>query len=261
MITGIYRIYNTITKRSYIGSSKDCEERIKRHLRDLKKGKHHNFRLQRAWNQSGEDAFETSIIEECCNDKLFEREEFYLNKYGLKILYNFTAVASGGDILSTHPNKVDIRKRINQALIKRVLDMSPEERQATYAKYGEANGMFGKTHTDEVKQRISNFHKGNKYALGNKLSPEHRKQISERMKQYTGDKNPFYGKTHTEEVKRTISLKARGRKPLNRKKVIVNDTLYDSVTECSRQLKVCPATIIHRIKSSNPLYKSYTYQI
>ena len=43
------------------------------------------------------------------------------------------------------------------------------------------------------------------------------------------------------------------------KKVIINDVIYESVTEASRQLNVCPATIIYRIKSKSKQYLNYNY--
>ena len=49
----------------------------------------------------------------------------------------------------------------------------------------------------------------------------------------------------------------KGKKPVNMKKVKINNVVYESVTEASRQINVSPATIIYRIKSKN--YYNYEY--
>jgi len=67
---------------------------------------------------------------------------------------------------------------------------------------GEKNGMYGKTHSQEVKDFIS---KNNK---GREITKERRKQLSE---QTTGAGNPNYGKhrPHTEEEKDIIRLASK----------------------------------------------------
>lgn len=74
-----------------------------------------------------------------------------------------------------------------------------------------------------------------------------------------GDKNPFYGKHHTQETKDKLSKLREGNKPPNMQKVLINDIEYESVTEASRQLNVCPSTMIFRIKSPNPKFQKYFY--
>lgn len=66
---------------------------------------------------------------------------------------------------------------------------------------GEKNGMYGKTHSDENKRKISERTKGNKYRLGKKFTP---KQKAYRSKLFSGSGNSFYGKYHTEESKQKI---------------------------------------------------------
>ena len=56
MITGPGRVY--------IGSSDDILRRWKSHLSQLRDGRHHNYRLQAAWNEHGEAAFAFTVVEE-----------------------------------------------------------------------------------------------------------------------------------------------------------------------------------------------------
>jgi hypothetical protein len=59
---GVYRI--TGPGRVYIGSSDDIPRRSKSHRSQLRGGRHHNYRLQAAWNEYGEAAFALAVIEE-----------------------------------------------------------------------------------------------------------------------------------------------------------------------------------------------------
>ena len=64
MTSGIYRIYCKSEDKSYIGKSINIEERWKNHLNGLKKGKHHNKKLQKDFNKYGKDDFEFSVLKE-----------------------------------------------------------------------------------------------------------------------------------------------------------------------------------------------------
>lgn len=48
-----------------------------------------------------------------------------------------------------------------------------------------------------------------------------------------------------------------GKKPVNSKKVKIDNIIYESLTEASRKLNVVPATILYRIRSKN--YPTYEY--
>jgi len=60
----IYAINRTGTSEEYIGSSINFKSRWKKHLFDLRKGKHHCPALQTAWAQYGERAFSFVILDE-----------------------------------------------------------------------------------------------------------------------------------------------------------------------------------------------------
>ena len=78
---GIYCIENTTNCKKYIGLSRNIEQRWNEHLSKLRRGKHGNVYLQRAWNNCGEDAFKFYIVELCDSNVLSEREEYYIAKY------------------------------------------------------------------------------------------------------------------------------------------------------------------------------------
>ena len=88
-ISCVYKIYSRINKKTYIGSTKNFEQRKKVHLRDLKLNKHHNHRIQKDFNEYGENNFEFVIID-LTNDLLL-REQYYIDN--TKKLYNITKSA------------------------------------------------------------------------------------------------------------------------------------------------------------------------
>lgn len=81
-----------------------------------------------------------------------------------------------------------------------------EEKSRTMA--GAGNHMFGKTHSEESKRKMSDFHKGRlPWNTGKVLSESHRKNIS---KSNSGKNNHMFGKTHSEESKKKISTRHKG---------------------------------------------------
>lgn len=70
----IYKI--TIGKKVYIGSTVDIKGRKNSHLRELKKNKHANAKLQRAYNKRKEFIWE--VLEECNEIDRWKRESFWI---------------------------------------------------------------------------------------------------------------------------------------------------------------------------------------
>ena len=190
---GIYRIKNLKNKKCYYGSSKNIEKRWRTHLNNLKNGKHHNVHLQRSWDKYGEDNFVFELVEECGETILLELEQKYLD---LNPEFNIGVKSSGGDNLTKNPNKEDIVRKMTQSVRKRYELMSEDERKEKHSqpmdknpnwkggtsfkycecglkispnnnscincrdKSGEKNPFFGKQHTEETKNRLSEKRKG-----------------------------------------------------------------------------------------------------
>ena len=106
----IYEIKNKITGKRYIGSSKDYKVRWKRHLNELLKDKHHCSYLQRSFNKHGSEAFSFSIIKELNSiEEMLSEEELLLNSN--EDLFNSSKQASGGDLISYHPDIENIKEK------------------------------------------------------------------------------------------------------------------------------------------------------
>lgn len=183
MNTGIYEIYNTVTKKRYIGSTtRDFKKRWGGHRHRLRKNKHHSKHLQNTWNKYGEDNFEFRIIEFCKPEHCIQREQWWMDLYGV----------------------ADRNYGYNLACF--------------------AGNTVGHTVSEELKNKLRNLKKGNKYALGRKRSDETKQKIRlaklgtkhseeycrKRSLMFKGENNPNYGKTHTEETRRKISERLKG---------------------------------------------------
>ncbi|WP_296867100.1 GIY-YIG nuclease family protein [uncultured Methanobrevibacter sp.] len=103
MTSGIYKLTNCSTGKSYIGQSKNIEKRINEHITDLDNGSHHNRYLQEDWQYYD---FEWAFIEETRpnRDILNKREIFWISYFDTKRNgYNETC---GGDFYEESDSKI-----------------------------------------------------------------------------------------------------------------------------------------------------------
>lgn len=71
---------------------------------------------------------------------------------------------------------------------------------------GQSNPMYGQTHNEETRRKMSESH------MGKKLSPESvAKSVSARIGKYSGSNNYWYGKKHTEETRKKMRETAKNK--------------------------------------------------
>lgn len=118
----------------------------------------------------------------------------------------------------------ETRKKISEANTGKLGNNWSDEQKRNHSKLmSEKNPFKGKTHTNEVKQRISEANKKPK-------SKEHKRKISETLK---------------------------GNKPGNMVQVEIEGMLYESVTDASIKTGINMSTLRNRIKSKSDKYKNY----
>lgn len=256
---GSYILVHKPTGNFYVGSSSNVDRRISIHLNQLRKGIHHNFNFQRLWNANPtvtEFVFPTTDREEA-----YTLEQIIINNnLDNDKLLNIGISVKGGDNLTRNPNKDLIVSKITDKIRERNSSYSPLERKLIYGKYGEKNGMWGKTHTPEVKKLLSDNMKKRTPRSGFKLSEAQKSKLSECAKLRVGPKNPFYGKKHTEETKKKLRERFfdNPRVSKQNRKVKIGSKVYISVSEAARQLGVSPALIIYRLRNTAK-YPNYSY--
>jgi group I intron endonuclease len=258
--TGVYTLTNPRTGEFYVGSSKNIKKRCERHTRELILGNHHCSLLQKVWNKNNNLVINTFPTE--TREEAYVLEQDFFDRYkDSPLLLNIVLQAKGGDTLTRDPNRTQRIEKIKQSVINRMLELTKEEKSLLFGLPGSKNGMWGKTHTEEMRRRFSEMHKGNKYNLGAVFSEEHRRKISVNASKRVGELNGFYGKAHSEETRKRISeaKKANPILPPNTRKVKVDDKVYESLTEASRQLNISPALMVYRINSTKDKYSGYCY--
>jgi group I intron endonuclease len=162
--------------------------------------------LNKAINKYGIDAFEIQVVASAKTiPDLKELEKQLIVQYQTKVPngYNLT---DGGDGLTGYRHTEEQKKRYGDA--KRGTVHSTETKQKMKdAHLGENNHFYGKSHSEETKQRISATKQANptRYWLGKQRNEETCKKISESL---TGQ----LGRPHTEESKKKISLAHIGKK-------------------------------------------------
>ena len=171
IICGIYSIENIVNHKKYIGQSVNIKSRWRHHKTDLNSGIHDNDYLQKSWNKYGEQNFEFKILEECSDDKLNERERYYIDLYDtMNRDYGYNLKSGGQD--TNYVTKY-VRNKISEGN-KKYYEEHPEAKIKNSIKaykqwsnpeikakiMGENNGMYGKTHTEEARKKISEVQKG-----------------------------------------------------------------------------------------------------
>lgn len=179
MTGSIYLILNTVNCKFYLGSAKDPAKRVHSHYLSLKRGDHHCVLLQRSWNKYGETAF-MAFIHSSGHENAIEVEQRYLDFYFLNHrskLLNVSPCAKGGYIVGQLPNAAEIHQSISEKMkgkpsLFKGIDFDgrygPERAAEIIQKIkdnlgdrtGENNSFFGRTHTDEFKQQLSERRKG-----------------------------------------------------------------------------------------------------
>lgn len=262
----IYKIINKTSDKFYIGSTLNPHNREYVHFKDLEQHRHHCIHLQRAYDKEGADNFEFVIIRE----RDFENEndlrlleERYINFcWDSGKLYNVSKMGNGGDLTSYHPLLEEIKEKQRIATKMKWEAKTEEEKEAYSQKMrGRGNPNFGNKWSDEQRQHASkikkeyfkthdNFIKGKtlEEAYGKEKAEQIRQKMSEIASQKTGEKNPFYGKHHSEEQKKKWSEMRMGQIPADAKKVLYNDTLYNSAMECSKDIGVNYLTVTYRCR-------------
>ena len=181
----VYRAKNKINNKSYIGiTTKTLEHRKRTHE---KAAKYSNRKFYTALNKYGFDNFEWSVLSECSDMvELENQEQHYIKHYNsMDNGYNLT---SGGESIKEYSEE-------SKELMR--------EARVEWHK-SNRNGFKGKTHTEEVRKRISEKLKGRVSPNKDKeLSETHRENLSKAQKEWLEtNQHPNLGRTWKHSKKR-----------------------------------------------------------
>lgn len=155
MICAVYKIYNKINRKIYIGSSINIKKRFSDHKNKLKKNKHHNNHLQNAWNKYGNRNFEFKIIEICDKTLRLQKEQFYLDNINPE--YNI-ALSSSAPMEGRKHSKKTIRIFKNRDMTY-LIKIAKKRKWTKAQRLARAKLRKGYRHSEKTKKKMSKIAK------------------------------------------------------------------------------------------------------
>jgi group I intron endonuclease len=184
---GVYEIFCLKNGKTYIGStSTSFRKRFNEHNKTLKRNKHCNIHLQRAWNKYGDEFFEMRILETCTKDEIISREQFWIDTFqATKYGYNICEIAFSSIGIK---RSEETKEKIRQSKIGKSPLISEEEKRSRRERQKlmmtpEAREKAMKTRksrelTEKEKQTIEKLIKSNKQRI---YPPNQKKELRQRI--------------------------------------------------------------------------------
>jgi group I intron endonuclease len=236
---GIYQIRCLVNDKVYIGSAKDFSWRWGSHLYDLRKGTHVNPHLQRSFDKHGEINFVFEIVEflgEYNKELYFERENFYIDQAINSGKFYNIARAEGGWTHHTNERKAEISAKVSKTLKEKYDSMTPKERSE---KHGWSKGIH---RTEEEKQKISSKMKG----IAKSDETKQKMSLAQKSRNDLVEAGRHVGKSNI------------GRKASNRRKVKVDNQIFDCLKDAAIFLNSSSPALCRAIKHGK--FKSHTIE-
>lgn len=278
-MTGIYKIVNNINGKVYIGQAHNVHARLRDHKECLYGNRHTNNHLLHAWNKYGSENFTFSIIEECSDEELTEREQYWIDYYGginSDNTYNQRDASSHG----THSKET---KQKISSLMKGI----PKKPGRTVSECGRktlSEAHKGLHHSEETKRKMSIAQKGRVHSKETKRkisekakqryidNPELRKEISKRMagrefseehKRKLGDINRGKSYKHdTERIKKHSEGLRRAYETGKKKAIwITVDDVTKMQTDWAKLLEVPHTSIIYQRRKGDGYAEKYIHDM
>lgn len=214
-ISGIYSIKNILNNKRYIGQTINLEKRKICHFHNLKNNSHFNYKLQKDFNEYGENNFLFEILVYCEPSGLTEYEQSFVNFYKSNI-YNILldCVNSQQGIKISEETRKKMRishlgknnprygKHLSEETREKISNKKSKENNPMFGKTGKNHPRFGKHHSDETKEKMSNIKLGeNNPMFGKNHSEETKKKMSENHSDFSGENHPNFGKHYSKKPK------------------------------------------------------------
>jgi group I intron endonuclease len=246
----IYKIKVKKNDKFYIGSAHNFKSRKNLHLRDLKKGNHHNILLQRHYNKYGASDLIFEILEfNIDSNNLLQREQFYIDS--LKPKFNICKIAGSKAGLKTS-------KETKEKLRLSHLGQSRPHTEETKEKIRKS--LLGRKYS---KKRRANMSKATKGKKKKPFTEEHKKNMS---KAFTGLKKKPQTQEHINKRTKYLIGNTWNNGKQNRNTPVVqfkNGILikeFKSVKEAAESLGTTLTNICHNLNGRTKTAKGYTFK-
>lgn len=247
MKSGIYKLV-WANGNFYFGQASDLVRRQREHLRQMRNGRHTNHRIQTAFDECGEPAFE--IVERCPESELNLKEQLFVNdSMGNALCCNLAHNHCGASYV-LRPTE-ETRKRIGEKSKEKVF--TPEYREklriGAARRIAEGRVTRGYKLSDEARAKMSAAGKGRP------KSAEHRAKIGAAHK---GEKSYAYGKPISDAAKQKISASTSMEK--NHKAKQVRNLLTGEVYPCAKLISVSTGINYSTLRAQLQRGTSKTYE-
>jgi group I intron endonuclease len=168
----IYSIINTYTNKIYIGKStiENKTVRFREHKKKLKANEHCNLHLQNSYNKYGLNCFSYNIIHDNVlnNEELSMLERYYIDLFdSFNNGYNLTNGGEGTVGYNHTKESKELMSKLKKG-----------------KKIGKENSFFGKTHSEETKEKWKGRTNGKERKIINLNTGEIFNKITEAEKYY-----------------------------------------------------------------------------
>ena len=161
--SGIYKIHCNGNNRDYIGSAVKHLQRWSSHRSMLAKGIHPNRHLQNAYKKYGKGSFEYTLIEECNENRLVDREQYWIDTYNFADLMNSSPTASTSiGFEHSEETKKLLSDKAKMRENKHLKKFQFKEGQMR----GENNLFAGRKHSQETIQKLKEIQSTRTYKTG-----------------------------------------------------------------------------------------------
>ena len=186
--SGIYVIRCSAEAKLYVGSALNLNLRWQLHLTDLRAGKHHSFKLQRAFHRFGELAFRMEVLQECRPEQLISLEQAALDE--------LHAVDTGYNVCRVAGSRLGMRHTdASRALMSQKARQRPPVTDETRRKQSAASK--GKPKSELTKQRMA--------AAAKKRPPRSLETIEKHRQALTGRSGLPHTEAHKEHMREVMT--------------------------------------------------------
>jgi group I intron endonuclease len=211
-LPGVYVITNTVNGKVYVGSATSIYGRCGYHRSYLRRGKHDNRHLQRAWNKYGERSFSFDVLETCEVGNLLSREQCWIDSLDATNGangYNQSPVAGFAMLGRNH-----------SAESRAKMSASRQGQDTSAATNAAAMANRGRKRSAEVRAKISAGHRGKRHSAEHRANiktthwtkrPDAAEIIARTASKNRGRPSPKRGTKLSEEQKAKISAAHTGK--------------------------------------------------
>jgi len=228
----IYKITCLVNGKIYIGkTTRGVKVRWKYHCYNKK-----TTHLYYAIKKHGKENFKIEIL--CCC-----YSEIELNNKEIELIAQFDCrnreigynILPGGEGFGSKENNVWFGKKHSDETKQKLSELNKGENNPMFGRTGENNPLFEKPRSDETKKKLSIAMSGeNNPNFGKPLSEETKKKISiGNIGLKAGANHPMFGKHHSDETKNKMSEALKGEKCYNYGKHLP-DEVKDKISEATK---------------------------